>query len=133
MAKFNIGDKVIVLGVGNAIVTDKMFSEKKDKQYYGIMFEGRDIEEDDLFGEDELREVGAEDHSEYEVITDINKADGIVIVSIIEIKGSDRHLVARGHGHMLRKDALGIVQATSFAARRALLSINNDSVFVEKE
>ena len=133
MAKFNIGDKVTVYGVGNAIVTDKMYSEKKDKHYYSIQFDGRDIEEDDLFEDDELQEFVPEVHVEYEVVTDINQTDGMVIVSFYEKRDGNRKFVARGHGHMLRHDALGVVQATSFAARRALLSINNDSVNVEKE
>jgi hypothetical protein len=130
MAQFNIGDKVITYSGLSAIVTDKMYSEKMDKHLYSIQFDGKDIEEDDLFEEDELQK---DEPAEYEVLTDINQNEGMVIVTIIEIKGSTRNLVARGHGHMLRRDALGITQATSYAARRALLSINNDSVNVEKE
>lgn len=133
MAKFNIGDKVTVYGVGNATVTDKMYSEKKDKHYYSIQFDGRDTDEDDLFEEDELQEAPVELPAEYEVDTDINLTDGVVTVSFYETKGEVRKFIARGHGHMLRHDALGVVQATSFAARRALLSINHDSVNVEKE
>lgn len=133
MAKFNIGDKVTVYGVGNATVTDRMYSEKKDKHYYSIQFEGRDVEEDDLFEADELQEFVPEVHVEYEVDTDINKTDGMVIVSFYETKDGERKLISRGHGHMMRRDALGVVQATSFAARRALLLINNNSVYVEKE
>lgn len=133
MAKFNIGDRVIVYNGLTATVTDKMYSEKKDKHLYSIQFDGCDIEEDDLFEEDELQIAPVYVPAEYEVLTDINRNEGMVIVSIIEINGEDRKLVARGHGHMLRSDALGIVQATSYAARRALLSINNNSVDVEKE
>ena len=133
MAKFNIGDKVTVYGVGNATVTDRMYSEKKDTHYYSIKFEGSEIEDNNLFDEDELQEYVEEVHAEYEVVTDVNKTDGMVIVSFYETKGDKRKLVCRGHGHMLRRDALGVVQATSFAARRALMSINNDSVNVEKE
>ena len=130
MAQFNIGDKVITYSGLTAVVADRMYSEKMDKHLYSIKFDGKDIEEDDLFEEDELQK---DEPAEYEVLTDINQNEGMVIVTIIEIKGSTRNLVARGHGHMLRRDALGITQATSYAARRALLSINNDSVNVEKE
>lgn len=133
MAKFNIGDKVTVYGVGNATVTDKMYSEKRDTHYYSIKFEGSEIEDTNLFDEDELQQYVEEEYAEYEVVTDVNKADGMVTVSVYESKGDKHKLVCRGHGHLLRRDALGIVQATSFAARRALMSINNDSVNVEKE
>ena len=133
MAKFNIGDKVTVYGVGNATVTDKMYSEKKDTHFYSIQFEGCEIEDDNLFDEDELQEYVEEVRAEYDVVTDVNWADGMVIVSFYETKGESRKLICRGHGHMLRHDTLGVVQATSFAARRALMSINNDSVNVEKE
>ena len=128
---FNIGDRVTTISGLEAVVTDKMYSEKKGMYYFGIQYKGMSEEESDLFEEDQLQVM--EESAEYDVETDINIADGMVIVSFYETKGGNRTLAARGHGHMLRKDALGIVQATSFAARRALLSINNDSVVVGKE
>lgn len=132
IAKFNIGDKVMIIDTEECgTITDKLYSEGKGIFVYVIKPDdgGRSVMRD----EDEIQEAIIEEPAEYEVVTDVNMNEGMVIVSIIEIKDESRSLVARGHGHLLRHDAIGITQATSYAARRALLSINNNSVEVEKE
>lgn len=129
---FEIGNKVIVTDTAECgTITDKMYSEGRGIYVYVIKPDdgGRSIMRD----EDELQEAPKEESAEYDVVTDVNMQEGMVIVSIIEIKGESRNLVARGHGHLLRRDGLGITQATSYAARRALLSINDNSVNVDKE
>ena len=60
-------------------------------------------------------------------------SEGVVIFSAIEIRGDKRTLVARGHGHMLRNDLLGVLQAASWAARKAFTEHNGGETYIEKE
>lgn len=127
---YNIGDKVSVNGVGEAVITDRMYSEKNDKYLYSIRYIGRSEEQDDLYDDDELQPFTVE-KVDYELKAEIS--EGVVIFSVIEIKGSERTLVARGHGHMLRSDLLGVLQAASYAAKRAFTDNNNGDTYIEKE
>lgn len=127
---FNIGDKVTTASGLEAVVTDKMYSEKKSAYYYGIQYKGMIDEEEDLFEESQLQPY-TEEPPQYKVETTIE--DGVVVVEVFEITKDNKTIKARGHAHIMHNGALGIVQATSYASRRALLSINNNSVYVEKE
>ena len=126
---FEIGNKVLVKDTAErGTITDKMFSEGRNIFVYIVKPEdgGRSIMRD----EDELEEV-VEETVEYDIQTEVS--EGVVIFSIIEIKGNKRTLVTRGHGHMLRNDLLGVAQAASFAAKRAFTAINDGSTYIEKE
>ena len=127
---FNIGDRVTTISGLEAVITDKMYSEKKSAYYYGIQYNGMKEEEDDLFSEDQLQ-LYTEEPPQYEVDTVIE--EGVVVVAIYEVTKNNKTLKARGHAHILHDGVLGIVQATSYASRRALLGINNNSVYIEKE
>lgn len=127
---FNIGDRVTTISGLQAVITDKMYSEKKSAYWYGIQYDGMAQEEDILFEESDL-ELFKEEPPQYKVETTIE--DGVVIVEVFEITKDSKTIKARGHAHIMHNGALGIVQATSYASRRALLSINNNSVYIEKE
>jgi hypothetical protein len=109
-------------------VTDKMFSEGRNLFVYIIKPDdgGRSIMRD----EDELSPVVTET-VEYDIQCEVS--EGVAIFSIIEIKNNKRTLAARGHGHMLRNDLLGVAQAASFAEKRALTTLNGGSTYIEKE
>ena len=126
---YNIGDKVLVNN-SEAIVTDRMYSEKSDKYFYSIRYKGRREEQDDLYDDNELQPF-IEEKVEYELKMDIS--EGVVIFSAIEIRGDERNLVARGHGHLLRKDLVGVLQAASWAARKAFTELNGGETYIEKE
>ena len=126
---YNIGDKVLVEN-GEAIVTDRMYSEKSDKYFYSIQYKGREEEQEDLYDDDELQPF-IEEKVEYDLKMEIS--EGVVIFSAIEVKGDKRTLVARGHGHMLRHDKIGVLQAASWAARKAFTELNGGATYIEKE
>lgn len=126
---YNIGDKVLI-GESVAFITDRMYSEKNDKYLYSIRYNGRKEEQDDLYDDDEIQPF-VEEKVEYELKMEIS--EGVVIFSAIEIKGDKRTLAARGHGHMLRNDLLGVLQASSWAARKAFTELNNGETYIEKE
>lgn len=127
--EFKIGDKVLACG-GKAIITDRLLSEKDGTYSYSIIYEGHAEEQDDLYREDELLPY-VEEKVSYEVKLDI--VDGVACFKCIEVKGDTRTVAAVGHGHILKNNLAGIVQAASWATRKALLEINNGSVFIEKE
>ena len=127
---YNIGDRVLVGNNGEAVITDRMYSERSDRYLYSIRYKGRTEEQDDLYDDDELQPY-VEEKVDYELKMDIS--DGVVIFSAIEIKGDKRTLVARGHGHMLRNDLLCVLQASSWAARKAFTEINNGEIHIIKE
>ena len=134
---YNIGDRVLVgqdEGIGGinreAIITDRFYSEKSDKFFYEIKYKGREEEQDGFYEEDMLHPF-VEEKVEYDIKVEIR--EGVIIFSVIEIKGMERHLVARGHGHMLRNDTLGVVQAASWAARKALVDLNGGETYIKKE
>lgn len=126
---YNIGDRVSVKGQ-EALITDRMYSEKSDKYFYSIRYKGRNEEQDDLYDDSELQPY-VEEKVEYDLKMDIS--EGVVIFSVIEIKGDKRTLVARGHGHMLRNDLLGVLQASSWAASKAFTEHNGGETYIEKE
>ena len=127
---YNIGDKVSVVNGGEAVITDRMYSERADKYLYSIKHIGRQEEQDELYDDDELKPF-IEEKVEYDLKLEIS--EGVVIFSAIEIKGDKRTLVSRGHGHMLRKDLVGVLQAASWAARKAFTELNGGETYIEKE
>ena len=127
---YEIGDKVSTLNGLEAVVTDKMYSEKKGIHYYGIQFKGHEEEEDDLFSEDELQPV-SDDPVEYKVKVDV--AENILVCTIYQVKNGEMKPISRGHGHIMHDGAVGVGQAASYAAKRAFMKINNDSITIEKE
>jgi hypothetical protein len=134
---YKIGDKVLAKHTEGAFSTDKeaviadrMYSEKSDKFFYSIRFKGCLEEEDDLYDDGDLRPF-VEEKVEYDIKAEIS--EGVIIFSVIATKGMERTLVARGHGHMLRNDLLGVVQAASWAARKALTDLNGGNTYIEKE
>jgi hypothetical protein len=129
MALFNIGDHVSVCGTDVCgSVTDKMYSEARAIYMYVIKPDdgGRSI----MREEDELEPFHCSE-VEYQIEPVISES--VVVVNFYEVTDDSKTLVARGHAHILHDGALGIVQATSYATRRALLRINNNSTYIEKE
>lgn len=126
---YNIGDKVLVNN-SEAFITDRMYSEKSDKYFYSIRYKGRNEEQDDLYNDNEIQPY-VEEKVEYELKMEIS--EGVVIFSAIEIKGDKRTLVSRGHGHMLRHDLIGVLQAASWAARKAFTELNGGETYIVKE
>lgn len=127
---YNIGDFVYTTAGVKAVITDKMYSEKKDVYYYGIMYDGMGEDEDIVYHETDLFPY-EEERIDYSV--DIAVDEGVVVCNIYEVNGDTKKLAARGHAHILHNGVVGIAQAVSYSARRAFMSINNNSTFIEKE
>ena len=81
---YNIGDRVLVGGNGEAVITDRMYSEKSDKYFYSIKYKGDEDEQENLY-DDEVLQPFVEEKVEYDLKMEIS--EGVVIFSAIEIKG----------------------------------------------
>lgn len=128
---YNIGDFVYTVTGVKAVITDKMYSEKKGCFYYGIMYDDMLSEDADLVYHESDLYPYEEEKLDYSV--DIAIDSGVVICNIYEVNGSSKKHVARGHAHILHNGLIGIAQAVSYSARRAFMSVNNNSTTIEKE
>ena len=52
--------------------------------------------------------------------------ENVVVGIVYEMNGDNKIEVARGHGHIIHNGAEGIVQATSYAFKRAWMHITED-------
>ena len=127
---YNIGDFVYTAAGVKALITDKMYSEKKGAFYYGIMYENSTEDEDIVYHETDLFPYD-EEKTDYAV--DIAIDEGVVVCNIYEVTGDHKKHVARGHAHILHNGLIGIAQAVSYSSRRAFMSVNNNSTTIEKE
>lgn len=126
---FEIGDHVLVNG-SVAIIEDTMYSVKSGTYFYEIRYDGHEEVQDDLYPETALAPL-PEEKSEYDF--KLETSEGLVIFSCFEQKGQHRALVARAHAHILRNDLLGMLQAASYAAKRAFTDLNGGDTYIEKK
>lgn len=123
---FNLGDVVKTKdGVGTII--DKMYSEREGKFFYHIRLEGELFKRVKVYTEEELAPYIDEPKEDYIVETEI--LENVVVVKILksEKDSSIREEVVRGHGHIIHEGDIGIVQALSYALKKAYEKINGGS------
>ena len=126
---YNIGDRVTV-NDRVAVVTDRMYSARSEEYLYSIKYQGMAEDQDDLYTDGELAPF-VDTSRTFDVEMEIE--DGVVIFSLIAVIDNERRVVARNHGNVLRNDALGVVQAASYAVRKAFLEMNNGNIYLNKE
>ena len=115
---YNINDKVVTVYGEEAVIVDKMFSEKDQIQYYSIKT-GSIVE--DFVPEEKLKALPKENLN---ITVEIEILDKVVI-GIIKKDGKE---IARGHGHRIHEGSDGIVQAISYAYRKCWESINGGTL-----
>jgi hypothetical protein len=123
---FNIGDTVKTKdGVGQII--DKMYSEREIKFFYHVRLEGELFKRVKVYAGEEITSYKDEPKEEYTVETEI--LENVVVVKILksEKDSSIREEVVRGHGHIIHEGDIGIVQALSYALKKAYEKINGGS------
>ena len=128
---YNIGDFVYTAAGVKAEIIDKMYSEKKSAFYYGIKYDDMCSDDEDIVYHESDLYPYEEERKDYSV--DIAIDEGVVVCNIYEVIGSSKQHAARGHAHILHNGVVGIAQAVSYAARRAFMSINNNSINIERE
>ena len=119
---FNIGDKVVTAyGEENTIV-DRMFSEKDQKYYYTIK-NGSLVE--NFVPEENLKAMPKMD---YDITVEIKILDEVVIGIINKEENGVKTEVSRGHGHRIHEGEQGIVQAISYAFKKAYEKVNGGTI-----
>ena len=103
-------------------IVDRMYSEKEKEYYYSVTLDTRDPEETYLFSGDELQEEVEEELVQYIVETEI--LNNVCTARVYKEEDGKKKEVCRGHGHIIHEGDLGIVQALSYAFKRAYEKIN---------
>lgn len=115
---FNIGDKVVTaFGEENTIV-DRMFSEK-DQRYYYTIKNGSLVE--NFVPEEMLKAMPKENLN---ITAEIEILDSVVI-GIVKLDGKE---IVRGHGHRIHEGEQGIIQAISYAFKKAYEKVNGGTI-----
>ena len=109
---FNVGEKVVhVYTHREGTVVDII--DKSYGQVYEVVTDlGRSV-----WGEE--KEFERVESPAY--CCDVEIADNVVIVRLLDASGDE---IARGHGHIIHKGAIGIAQAVSYASRRILTDLD---------
>jgi hypothetical protein len=115
---FNIGDKVVNAYGEEGTVLDRMLSEKDQKYYYTI--KAGSLTEH-FVPEEKLKAMPKENLN---ITAEIEILDNVVI-GIIKNDGKE---IARGHGHRIHEGEQGIIQAISYAFKKAYEKVNGGTV-----
>ena len=114
MMKYKIGDRVRIYATNlTGSVTDVLHSETRGEIRYLV-----DLDGSDSFSTNELvyreRDLEPEQEKRKDYKFEIEMADNVVVAVAYE----DGRAVARGHGHIMHDNLLGISQAASYAMRK---------------
>ena len=114
MMKYKIGDRVRIYATNlTGSVTDVLHSETSGEIRYLV-----DLDGSDSFSTNELvyreRDLEPEQEKRKDYKFEIEMADNVVVAVAYE----DGRAVARGHGHIMHDNLLGISQAASYAMRK---------------
>ena len=126
---FNIGDPVIKKSkffgekeIGT--IVDKMYSEVDRKFIYKVRFERSKIPF--IFNEEELELYEEDVKADVHYIVETEILENVAVVKILkrEENSTVREEIVRGHGHIIHEGDVGIVQALSYALKKAYEKIN---------
>ena len=121
----NIGQKVRNAYGETGTIVDRMYSEKEKAFVYSVSFDTRDPDEINILRSEGLRVVEDKEDENYIIETEI--LENVCIAKILKEKDGIKKEICRGHGHRIHEGDYGIVQALSYAFKRAYQSINNEN------
>lgn len=119
----NIGLKVQTSDGEIGTITDRMYSEIKKEYYYTVKLEDADFETCILCKADELQEF--QDRSNGNYIAQAEILDNICIAVVYKVDGVNKEEISRGHGHIIHEGEIGVLQALSYAFKKAYDKITN--------
>lgn len=115
---------------GNII--DKLSSEKRGCTIYKVHFDDTGIPSSVDYTENELERVVSstkENGITASLSINFELANNVVITEITE----HGEIIARGHGHIIHDGTIGVVQAASYALKKAYVKLNGGELLLEKE
>ena len=104
-----------------AIIVDKMFSEAESKFFYRVRLEDEKVVRSSFFTDEDF--VG---ESEDDYIIEANILDNVCVIVVYKQENGERKEVSRGHGHRIHEGELGIMQALSYAMKKAYDKIKGE-------
>ena len=128
---FNIGDSVIKKSkffgekeIGT--IVDKMYSEADSKFIYKVRFERDKVTFTRFVYEEELELCEEDVKANVHYIVETEILENVAVVKILkrEENSTAREEIVRGHGHIIHEGDVGIVQALSYALKKAYEKIN---------
>lgn len=109
------------------VITDKMYSEATDINLYSVQIDGNDFTSAHFYCDDDLTlYVEEKEEVGYEIETRI--IGSVVVAIVYETSGDKKVEVTRGHGHIFHEGAAGVVQATSYAFKKAWEKMNGGNI-----
>ena len=119
---FAIGDKVRIIKDTDrqtGEVVDRVFSDATQSYMYIVKKDSTNRKS--LYTDEDIELV----HELY-YKAEVEILENVVVGIVYEMNGDNKIEVARGHGHIIHNGAEGIVQATSYAFKRAWMHITED-------
>lgn len=107
------------------VVIDKLYSEGNGGYIYRVKFDNYGIPSNKLWTAEQLFiliEIPPEYKFEFDYL------ENLVVARFIEVRGNSETEIARGHGHIIHEDALGIAQAASYALKKLYEKMNGGKV-----
>ena len=120
MKEFQIGDKVgYVHHKAIGVIEDILYSNATDKFIYSVHWEGIGMPSRSQHDAEELYPINDKEYR-----YDISLHENVVVAVLYEKVGNDEVEVARGHGHIIHDGVVGFTQASAYALKRIMLSVN---------
>jgi hypothetical protein len=125
-----IGQKVRNSYGETGTIVDRMYSTREDKYFYSVKLDSRD--EEVLYSSENLQKVEELPMDNFEFEVEI--LDGVVVCKVFKtdstyrVLGGKKKEISRGHGHIIHEGDIGIMQAFSYAAKKAYEKLNNGNL-----
>lgn len=117
--EYAINEKVSVYGEGIATITDRMFSEVTNEDYYTIRLLNGKTPKKPFYKDSEIEKISFDNKPRVEYKAEAIEEDGAVIIKVTRIEGGKVEQVAFNHAHRMHEDGLiGFLQALNYASKR---------------
>lgn len=105
-------------------IVDKMYSEAYCTFLYRIHFDQKEVTSHTFFAEDIIKPLPSKEPVKYKY--EIEESDSVVVAVLYEVRGNEKTLIERGHGHILHDGVTGYAQAASWALKKIYQKVNGD-------
>lgn len=107
-------------------IIDKLVSSATRCTIYKLQLDDYSLPSKADFTEDTIEFVPEEDEPQYDY--EFEYLENLVVARLYEINGDEKVEIAKGHGHIFHDGVVGIAQASSYALKKILESVNNGSL-----